>query len=235
MPKPFNVVVFISGRGSNLKALIDAQKAHSLPYKIVGVISDKASAPGLAHATQNGIPTTVVTRQAKTQSKEQFNTKLRDAAFSYKPDLIALAGYMRVVGHELISAFPNAIINIHPSLLPDFKGLDIHERVIASKVTIAGCSVHFVNETIDGGEILAQATVPVIADDTPDTLAARILEKEHLLYPAVIAAIAGGYLSNQNVAGRSKPIIQDNPYFPKDTCFLKANAVGNSHYQNKFL
>lgn len=235
MPKPLSVVVFISGRGSNLKALIEAQIKHSLPYKITAVISDKASAAGLNHATLHNIATVVVERKVKTQTKEQFNTKLRDAALSFKPDLIALAGYMRVVGSELIAAFPNAIINIHPSLLPDFKGLDVHQRVIESKVTLAGCSVHFVNETIDGGEILAQATVPVIPGDTPDTLAARILEKEHILYPAVIASIASGALITQDIAGKQRRAIQDNPFFPQDTCFLKANAVGNSHYQNKYL
>ncbi len=184
------VVIFISGRGSNMEALIKAAEAPDSPYGVVLVLSDKKKAAGLDIAKSHNIPTVVIPRLTKERSKEDYNTLLAETIIPYKPDLVCLAGFMRVVTKEFISHFPGKIINIHPSLLPNFKGLNAQQQAIGAGVSESGCTVHYVNEEVDAGEIIAQAKVPVLPTDTAETLAARILIQEHILYTKVVTALA---------------------------------------------
>lgn len=193
--KAFRVVVLISGRGSNLRSLHSSLEADGLPIEIVAVLSDKKSARGLEFASEEGIPTRVVPRRAKERSNAEFNTALAEAAEEFKPDLVVLAGFMRIVTKEFISQFPNRIINIHPSLLPSFRGLDGQGQALTAGVKFAGCSVHYVREEVDAGPIIAQAVVPILSEDTDEMLNQRILAREHVILPAVVKAIAEGSIS----------------------------------------
>ena len=188
----FPIVLLISGRGSNMEALIKRINEKHLPIKIAAVISDKASAPGLAIAHNHNIPTVIVPRQSQTKSNEEFNQLLIDAVKGFHPELIVLAGFMRVLAANFISTFKNKIINIHPSLLPSFPGLAAQEQALNAGVKVTGCTVHYVNNDVDAGPIIAQTAVPVLADDTVESLQKRILEQEHQLLPAVVEAIASG-------------------------------------------
>ncbi len=188
----FRVVVLISGRGSNLQALHRSISASRAPIEIAAVLSDKKDAAGLEFAASCGIPTQVVPRLPKQRSNAEFNTVLADAVEQFRPDLIVLAGYMRVVAPEFIRRFPDRVINIHPALLPSFRGLHAQAQALAAGVRFAGATVHFVVEEVDAGPIIAQAVVPVLPGDDEEKLSARILRQEHILLPAVVQAVAAG-------------------------------------------
>ncbi len=180
------LVVLISGRGSNLQAIVEAR----LPIRIAAVISNHPEAPGLAYAQRQGLPTHVVDHRGRT--REAFDAELRQVIDPHAPDLVVLAGFMRVLTEDFVHHYRGRMINIHPSLLPAFPGLRTHQKALEAGVRIHGCTVHFVTPTVDHGPIIAQAAVPVKSSDTVDTLAARVLSQEHRLYPAVIRWIAQG-------------------------------------------
>lgn len=179
------LVILISGRGSNMKAILEASKKGILNADVVAVLSNKPNAQGLVYAKAEGITTEVVD-QTQFSSKEEYEDALKKCLLSYNPDLIVLAGYMRILGGEIISTFESKILNIHPSLLPEFKGLNAQKQALEAGVKEAGCTVHVVDTTLDGGPILAQEKVPVLEGDTVESLSLRILEREHSLYPNTI-------------------------------------------------
>ncbi|MDK4703100.1 phosphoribosylglycinamide formyltransferase [Rhizobium sp. CNPSo 4062] len=185
------VVVFISGGGSNMLALLKATKATDYPAEIVGVISDKADAGGLAKAAAEGIATFAFVRK-EFASKEAHEEAILAQLEALSPDIICLAGYMRLLSGRFIQAYEGRIINIHPSLLPLFPGLHTHQRAIDAGMRIAGCTVHFVTEGMDEGPVVGQAAVPVLTDDTADSLAARVLTVEHQIYPQSLRLVAEG-------------------------------------------
>ncbi|CAD7033653.1 phosphoribosylglycinamide formyltransferase [Pseudorhizobium endolithicum] len=185
------VVVFISGGGSNMLTLARACEAPDWPAEIACVISDKASAGGLAKAAALGIPTRVFERK-EFPDKAAHEAAILSALDEIRPDLICLAGYMRLLSADFIRRHEGRILNIHPSLLPLFPGLHTHQRAIDAGMKIAGCSVHVVTEGMDEGPIVAQAAVPVLATDTAETLAARVLTVEHQLYPLALRLVAEG-------------------------------------------
>lgn len=173
--------ILISGRGSNMVALVDAVASGEIPdSEVAVVISDKPGAAGLAKARERGVETVVIERNGR--SREDHDADIVAELQGRGVDLVCLAGYMRLLSPSFIAAFPDQIINIHPSLLPDFPGLNVHERVLEAGSKVSGCTVHFVNEDLDAGEIIVQRRVEVLDDDTVETLAARILEKEHAQY-----------------------------------------------------
>jgi phosphoribosylglycinamide formyltransferase-1 len=173
--------ILISGRGSNMVALVDAVKSGEIPdSEIAVVISDKPNAAGLEKARSRGVETVVVERNKRT--REEHDAEITSELKKRDVGLVCLAGYMRLLSPSFIRAFPGRIINIHPSLLPAYPGLDVHERVLAAGEKVSGCTVHFVNEDLDAGPIILQREVPVLADDTTETLSARILDQEHKLY-----------------------------------------------------
>lgn len=185
------IAVLVSGRGSNLQALIDAIADGWLEAKIAVVISNKAGAYGLERAGAAGIPTlTIGHRDYPTRDafEEVLVRELRDRGVS----LVCLAGFMRLLGRTFLDAFPDGILNIHPSLLPSFPGVDAQRQAWEHGAKVAGATVHFVTGELDGGPIVAQATVPILDDDTPETLAARILDEEHRIYPQAVAAVLEG-------------------------------------------
>jgi phosphoribosylglycinamide formyltransferase-1 len=185
--------VLISGRGSNLQALIRAVDDGRLDARIAVVISNRPEAPGLEHARSSGIETLVVDhRQFK--SRHEFDRTLATELKSRSVVLVCLAGFMRLVGAELLQAFPNAILNVHPSLLPAFPGVNAQQQALDHGVKVSGATVHVVTPELDAGPIIVQACVPVRADDTVDSLSARILVEEHRIYPeAVRIMLAGGW------------------------------------------
>ena len=185
------VVVFISGGGSNMVSLADACAEPGFPAEIVAVISDKPTAGGLAKAEARGIKTHVFERKAYA-GKVEHEAAILAALAEIQPDIICLAGYMRLISGDFIRPYEGRILNIHPSLLPLFPGLHTHQRAIDAGMKIAGCSVHFVTEGMDEGPIVAQAAVPVVAGDTADTLAGRVLTVEHKLYPLALKLFAEG-------------------------------------------
>ena len=185
------VVVFISGGGSNMMALAQACREPDFPAEVACVISDKPTAGGLAKAQGLGIPTLVFERK-NYASKGEHEAAILAALGELAPDIICLAGYMRLISGEFIAPYEGRIINIHPSLLPLFPGLHTHQRAIDSGMKITGCTVHFVTEGMDEGPIIGQAAVPVVAGDTADSLAARVLTVEHKLYPLALRLLAEG-------------------------------------------
>lgn len=188
---PLKVGVLISGRGSNLQALIDACAEPEFPARIVHVMSNKPDAVGLQRAQSAGIETSVL-RPRDYDSREDFDMAMSERLRDAGVDLICLAGFMRLLSDQFVAAWKDRLINIHPSLLPAFKGLGVHERMLEAGVKIAGCTVHFVRTEMDSGPIIVQAAVPVAADDDPDSLAARILAEEHRIYPLALRLIAQG-------------------------------------------
>ena len=190
--KQLRVVVLISGRGSNLQRLID-RSASDLPAEIVGVISNRPDAAGLARAEKAGIPTVVVDHTGF-ESRATFESALQVAIDEFHPQLIVLAGFMRKLEEDFVAPYVGRMINIHPSLLPAFRGLDTHERALEAGVEQHGCSVHFVTEDLDGGPVIAQMRVLIENGDNPETLAARVLRHEHELLPAVVHWFAEGRL-----------------------------------------
>lgn len=185
------VAVLISGRGSNMQALAAKTSDPDYPAKVVLVISDRADAGGLAVAAKMGIETDCIER-ATYPTRREFESALDARLRASGAKILCLAGYMRLLTARFVEAWGDNILNIHPSLLPAFKGLDTHERAIKAGVRLTGCTVHIVRPAMDDGPIIAQSAVPVLPDDTPDTLATRILAAEHVLYPMALALMAEG-------------------------------------------
>lgn len=175
------VGILISGRGSNMEAIIDAQ----VPGRCAAVISNRPAAAGLAWAAARGVPTAVVDHKASA-SREAFDAALAAEIDRHAPDLVVLAGFMRVLGESFVRRYEGRLINIHPSLLPAFPGLHTHAAALAAGVRIHGATVHFVTPALDSGPIIIQAAVPVLPGDSPDTLAARVLAQEHVIYPRAV-------------------------------------------------
>lgn len=186
-----NVVVLISGRGSNLGAILAAFRAHGWPVRVAKVISNRPQAPGLALAQAGHIPTAVIDHKAF-PSRETFDAALAQEIEAASPDLVVLAGFMRILSAGFCRQFAGRLLNIHPSLLPAFKGTDTHQQAIDAGVKVHGCTVHAVTPELDHGPILAQAVVPVLDTDDANALAARVLECEHQVYPMAIAAVLSG-------------------------------------------
>lgn len=189
------IVVLISGKGSNLQALID----HSLHsnYKIKAVISNRPDAAGLEKAARENIATEVVDH-SDFADRYEFDLALQQCIDKYDPKLVALAGFMRLLGPEFVRHYRGRLLNIHPSLLPKYPGMNTHQRALDAGDKVHGVSVHFVTEEMDGGPVIAQEKVEVRSDDTAETLAARVLEKEHLIYPKVVSWFASDRLSMQD-------------------------------------
>jgi phosphoribosylglycinamide formyltransferase 1 len=190
--------VLISGRGSNLQAIIDAVAVGSVPAEIALVISNRVSAPGLERARGHGIETLVLPH-GQWASRDEYDRALVEALRDRRVDLVCLAGFMRLLGAVFIDAFPNAILNVHPSLLPAFPGADAQRRAVEHGVCVSGATVHLVTTELDAGPIVLQATVPVRPDDSGETLAARILEVEHRIYPEAIRMVLE---ANWRIEGR---------------------------------
>lgn len=182
--------VLISGRGSNMRALIEAARSPSFPAEICLVLSNRPDAAGLAFAKERGIATAAVDHKLYA-GREEFERSMQILLELHRIELICLAGFMRLLTPWFIGRWQGRLMNIHPALLPSFRGLHTHERALADGVKIHGCTVHFVVQATDEGPIIAQAAVPVLDADTPETLAARVLAQEHLIYPAALERIAG--------------------------------------------
>ncbi|GAB4351625.1 MAG: phosphoribosylglycinamide formyltransferase [Gammaproteobacteria bacterium] len=194
---PLRVVALISGRGSNLQALIDEAAAGRIPASIVAVISNRSDAVGLTRAQRAGIATAVVDHR-EFPDRETYDTALQKVIDRYDPDLVVLAGFMRILSDPFVAHYAGRMMNIHPSLLPKYRGLHTHERAIEAGDHVSGATVHFVTSELDGGPIIVQTQVPVLADDTPDTLAARVLAQEHRIYPLAVKWFAEGRLGLDN-------------------------------------
>lgn len=186
------VAVLISGRGSNMAALLAAAEDPAYPAEIALVLSNRADAAGLAHAASRGVPTAVVESRAFRGDRPGFEAAMEAEIARHGARIIALAGFMRVLTEGFVARWEGRMINVHPSLLPAFPGLDTHERALAAGVRLHGCTVHLVTAGVDEGPILAQAAVPVLPGDDAASLAARVLEQEHRLYPAALAWLAAG-------------------------------------------
>jgi phosphoribosylglycinamide formyltransferase-1 len=181
MSEPKKIIILISGRGSNMQALLDAK----LPCNISAVISNRADAQGLEIAKARGIPTAVVPHKDYAD-RTAFDAALADTIDQHSPDVIVLAGFMRILTGGFVERYRGRLINIHPSLLPAYPGIDTHQRALQDGIKIHGCTVHFVTADLDHGPIIIQAAVPVLREDTPQTLAARVLHEEHRIYPQAI-------------------------------------------------
>lgn len=188
---PVKVGVLISGRGSNLQALIEATLEPGFPAEIALVISNVPEAPGLERAEAAGIPTQVIDHRLF-PSRPGFEAALTNALYEADCALVCLAGFMRVLTADFVERWQDRLINIHPSLLPSFPGLNTHTDALAAGVRVSGATVHFVREAVDEGPIIGQAAVPVLDDDTPDSLATRVLEAEHTLYPHCLRLVCQG-------------------------------------------
>jgi phosphoribosylglycinamide formyltransferase 1 len=191
MPHRRRAAVLISGRGSNLQALIAAARDAACPAEIALVISNRPDAAGLDLARDAGIEAVAIDHKAY-PGRAEFDAEIDRTLRRARIDLVACAGFMRILTAEFLHAWEGRIINIHPALLPLYKGLDTHARALADGVRVHGCTVHFVAPEIDSGPIIAQAAVPVLSDDTSETLAARVLQAEHRLYPLALCLVAGG-------------------------------------------
>lgn len=193
------VGVLISGRGSNLSALIDATQSQDFPAQIVSVISNRSKAGGLNHAHAANIAHQTISHKDY-ETRDDFDTALTSALEAAQVDLVCLAGFMRMLSPGFVRHWQGRLINIHPSLLPAYKGLDVHRRMIDDAAKIAGCTVHYVTEDMDAGPIIGQRAVPILDSDTPDSLAARILTEEHNLYPDCVRQIANGTMTMEKAA-----------------------------------
>ena len=188
-----NVVVLISGSGSNLQALIDSIAHDGNPARIAAVISNRADAYGLERAKQAGISTAVLDHK-QFDGREAFDAALVEAIDAFNPQLVVLAGFMRILTPGFVRHYTGRLLNIHPSLLPKYKGLHTHQRALEAGDSEHGCSVHFVSEELDGGPLVVQAVVPVQSDDSPSSLAQRVHEQEHVIYPLAVRWFAEGRL-----------------------------------------
>ena len=176
-----SIVILISGRGSNMQALLEAK----LPCRIAAVISNRPEAGGLQIAKAHGVPTSIINHRDY-PDRNSFDAALKNAIDAFKPDFVVLAGFMRILGADFVAHYHGRMLNIHPSLLPTYGGLDTHARALRDGVKIHGCTVHFVSADLDHGPIIIQAAVPVLPDDTEQTLAARVLREEHRIYPQAV-------------------------------------------------
>lgn len=208
---PLRVAVLASGRGSNLQAVIDAIEAGEVHATIVAVISNKKDAAALERARKHGLPDLFVDPKpfaGRPDSREAYDRALLEVLEKHNVELVLLAGYMKIVTAVLVNAYANRMMNIHPSLLPSFPGLEVQKKAIEWGCKLAGCTVHFVTEGVDEGPIILQAAVPILDGDTPDTLAARILVQEHKIYPRAVQLFAEGRL---HVDGRCVRIDGGHP------------------------
>ena len=203
--------LLVSGRGSNLQAIIDAIEGNALSAEIAVVLSNKQAAGGLERARKHGAPAVWLDPKpfaGRPDSREAYDRAVLEVLQKHEVDLVLLAGYMKIVTAVLVSAYENRMMNIHPSLLPSFPGLDVQKKAIEHGCKIAGCTVHFVTEGVDEGPIIIQAAVPIVEGDTADALAARILEQEHHIYPRAIQLYAEGKL---RVEGRRVVVAETEP------------------------
>jgi phosphoribosylglycinamide formyltransferase-1 len=194
---PVPVVILISGRGSNLQAMLEETRTGKLPIEIRAVISNNPAAEGLQRARAAGVPAEIIDHRDYAE-RSQFDAALMRAIDRHAPRLVILAGFMRILGEAFIRHYAGRLLNIHPSLLPAFKGIDTHARALAAGAAQHGASVHFVTNDLDGGPVIVQASVPVRAGDTADTLAARVLHEEHRILPLAIRWFAEERLSIRN-------------------------------------
>ncbi|RJG04329.1 phosphoribosylglycinamide formyltransferase [Noviherbaspirillum sedimenti] len=192
-----NIVILISGRGSNMQAIVEAARAEKWPARIAAIISNRADASGLEYAAAAGIPTAVVVSKDYPE-RSDFDAALRAKIDSYTPDLVVLAGFMRILTAPFVEHYDGRLLNIHPSLLPSFPGLATHQQALSFGVKVHGASVHFVTADLDHGPIVAQAAVPVLQDDTEHVLAERVLAQEHIIYPRAVRWFVEGRLSIEN-------------------------------------
>ena len=186
------IAILISGRGSNMSALIDAAKDPNYPAEIVLVVSNRPDAGGLQLAAENGIATAIVDHKLYGKDREGFEQALQTTLEQHRIDIVCLAGFMRLLTGSFVSSWTNRMLNIHPALLPAFKGLDTHRRAIEARAEHHGATVHFVVPEMDSGPIIAQGAVPVLPDDTEDKLAKRVLAIEHRIYPLALKLVAAG-------------------------------------------
>ena len=191
------VVILISGRGSNLQAIVNDTRNKDCPYQVVAVMSNNPHAEGLEFAQNNDI-TTAILNHKQFANREVFDQALAKLIDSFQPDIIALAGFMRILSNDFVEYFKGRLINIHPSLLPNFAGLHTHQRAIEAGVSEHGATVHFVITEVDAGQIILQAKVPVLKSDTPETLGARVLEEEHRIYPQALRLLAENKIRVEN-------------------------------------
>ena len=194
MPGTFDVVVLLSGTGSNLQALIDSDDVKASPATLRAVISNRADAPGLQRAKNAGIDTRVLDHTAF-EGREAFDAALIDIIDTFNPHLVVLAGFMRILSADFVRHYQGRLLNIHPSLLPKYKGLHTHQRALEAQDREHGCSVHFVTEELDGGPLVVQAVIPVESEDTPSSLAQRVHAQEHRIYPLAVRWFAEDRLS----------------------------------------
>ena len=194
MPDTCDVVVLLSGTGSNLQALIDSNDIKDSPARIRAVISNRADAYGLQRAKDAGIDTRVLDHKAF-EGREAFDAALIKIIDEFKPQLVVLAGFMRILSADFVRHYQGRLLNIHPSLLPKYKGLHTHQRALEAEDREHGCSVHFVTEELDGGPLVVQAVIPVESDDSAHTLAQRVHAQEHRIYPLAVRWFAEGRLS----------------------------------------
>ena len=189
-----NIVILISGRGSNMEAIVRAQQAEGWPARIAAVISNKADAKGLEFAQQHGIPTAVVPNK-EFPTREAFDAALQETIDRFEPDLVVLAGFMRILTAPFVAHYANRMLNIHPSLLPLFPGLHTHRQALDAGVLEHGATVHFVTAELDHGPTVLQSRIPVLPGDTEDMLAARLLHQEHVIYPKAVRLFVEDRLS----------------------------------------
>lgn len=192
-----NIVILISGRGSNMEAIVRAQQAEAWPARIAAVISNKPDAKGLAFATSHGIPTAVVPNK-EFPTREAFDAALQETIDRFNPDLVVLAGFMRILTAPFVEHYAGRMLNIHPSLLPLFPGLHTHRQALDAGVAEHGATVHFVTAELDHGPAVIQARIPVLPGDTEDSLAERLLAEEHFIYPKAVRLFIEDRLSIEN-------------------------------------
>lgn len=190
MAKTLRLGILLSGRGSNFMAIADNVAAGRIPAEIAAVISNRPNAPGFEEAERRGLLARMI--PSKGLEREQYDRQVVEVLQERKVDLVCLAGFMRLLSPYFVSAFPNRILNIHPSLLPAFPGLDAQRQALEYGVKMTGCTVHFVDENLDAGPVVIQSAIPILDDDTPDTLSARILEEEHRIYSEAINIVLSG-------------------------------------------
>ena len=200
--------ILISGRGSNMTAILDAAKAEDYPAEIVLVMANKPDAKGLETASDAGIATVAIDHRNYKGDRDAFDAAIQQVLEANEVELVVLAGFMRILTPGFVAKWEDRMLNIHPSLLPSFKGLHTHERAIETGCRLAGCTVHFVRADMDSGPIICQAAVPVLDDDNADSLAARILVAEHKIYPEALALVAGDRVT---VEGMKVRIRRDTP------------------------
>ena len=206
-----NIVILLSGQGSNMDAIVRACATEAWNARIAGVVSNRADAPGVALARSHGIATAVVEHTAFAR-RDAFDSALGEVVHAWAPDLLVMAGFMRILTPSFVRRFEGRMVNVHPSLLPAFSGLHTHRRAIEAGCKLTGATVHFVTPEVDHGPIIAQAVVPVLADDTEATLAARVLAREHLLYPRAVRWCVEGMLRTEggvvtHIGGESQLLV----------------------------